>query len=188
MFKIKKKRLDSSINAGSMADIAFLLLIFFLVTTTILSDQGLMVKLPPYDDTNEPVTLDESNVLTVKLNAQNALLVENQPLSINELRQQTKTFIMNPLGLKTMAEKPSKAIVSFQCDRSTSYESYLAVYNELKAAYREMRDEWSLKKYGLEFVDLSPDLKKEVARKIPIVISEAEPFDAEGLASAGVAY
>ena len=131
MFSKKKRRLDSAINAGSMADIAFLLLIFFLVTTTILSDEGLMVKLPPYSIDDTVVDIASRNVLSVKLNAENQLLVKGDQMAVTQLRSFAKTFILNPAKLKTMASSPRKAIVSIQCDRSTNYENYLEVYNAL---------------------------------------------------------
>ena len=182
MFSKKKRRLDSAINAGSMADIAFLLLIFFLVTTTILSDEGLMVKLPPYEIDNPPQDLADRNVLTVKLNAANQLLVEGELMQIPELKGFAKNFIMNPLRLSNMAKSPQNAVVSMQCDRSTNYESYLGAYNEIKAAYREMRDEYALKEYGVVYEMLTNELKRSVAKQIPVVISEADPFDAEAVA------
>ena len=182
MLKPKKRRQDSSINAGSMADIAFLLLIFFLVTTTILSDEGLMVKLPPYQEETEPEKITDRNVFNVKLNAANQLLVEGEYAQLDQLRNAAIQFVTNPLQLDHLAVKPTKAVISFQCDRGTNYDSYLYVYNELKAAYREMRDDLSMKQFGEIFADLNVAQRKDIQKQIPIVISEAEPFDAEGLA------
>ena len=115
------RRMEGSINAGSMADIAFLLLIFFLVTTTILSDEGLLVKLPPFEE--DPITqkLPKRNVFSVKLNANDELLVRSEPASLDFLRKRTKDFVLNPLHQKNLAISPTKAVVSIQCDRSTSY-------------------------------------------------------------------
>ncbi len=183
MFKSKKQRLESSINAGSMADIAFLLLIFFLVTTTILSEEGLMVKLPPFDDNPITERLPDRNVFNIKLNAANQLLVEGKYAAMDQVREAAKQFVINPLQLSTLASKPTKAVISFQCDRGTSYETYLQVYNELKAAYREMRDDLAQRQFGSYFSDLNRAQQKDIRQQIPIVISEAEPFDAEQLAN-----
>lgn len=170
--------MEGSINAGSMADIAFLLLIFFLVTTTILSEEGLLVKLPPFDKDQTPAQLPKRNVFSVKLNANDELLVRSEPMGFDILRKRTKEFILNPLSQKDLAVSPKKAVVSIQCDRSTSYEAYLEVYNEIKAAYRELRNEKALRDHGALFDDLPAKLQREIQLAIPVIISEAEPFDA----------
>ena len=171
-----RDRMKNEINAGSMADIAFLLLIFFLVTTTIVEDKGVLVKLPPWS--NEPpdiAKLNERNVYSVLVNANNDLLVRGQPMAVRDLRKNAKEFISNPQKRSDLAENPRKAIVSLKNDRGTKYGVYLAVYNEVKAAYNELRDEYALRKYGEAYEDLSSDLRKEVRSQIPLVISEAEP-------------
>lgn len=177
MLSKKPRRTAASINAGSMADIAFLLLIFFLVTTTIMADKGLMVKLPPYEEENIVQQFADRNVFSVKLNAQDKLLVRNQNMQVEDLRNEMKAFVLNPNQLSTLASSPRKAIVSIQCDRSSHYEPYLTIYNEIKAAYREMRNEKALQDHGALFDDLSAAQQKEIQQAIPIVISEADPFD-----------
>ena len=177
MLTKKTRRAAASINAGSMADIAFLYMIFFLVTTTIMADKGLMVKLPPYETDTVLHQHASRNVFSVKLNANDELLVRNQNMAVEDLRAKMKEFVLNPNQLNTLAVSPRKAIVSIQCDRSSHYEPYLEVYNEIKAAYREMRDEQALQEHGLAFEDLPKTLQKEIQKSIPIVISEADPFD-----------
>jgi len=136
--KRAKDRMKAEVNAGSMADIAFLLLIFFLVTTTIAVDKGVLVKLPPWSNEPPPeMKLNSRNVYSVLVNANNDLLVRGEPKKLDDLREDTKIFIMNPQKLDNMAEIPTKAIISLKNDRGTSYETYLEVYNELKAAYNE---------------------------------------------------
>ena len=176
----RRRRLNSEINAGSMADIAFLLLVFFLVNTTFLMDQGIMVKLPPWDPTVAITPLPENNVLTVSLNATDDLLVEGERMEVSDLRSYTKEFIMNPLDREDMPSNPKKAVVSILNDRSTSYESYLAVYNELKAAYSELRNEEAQKRHGKDYDEASALQQKEIRRDIPLIISEAEPVDMLG--------
>ena len=164
------------VNAGSMADIAFLLLIFFLVTTTIDVDKGVLVKLPPWsEDEPEIEKMKTRNVYSVLVNAQNQLLVRGEPQSVKDLRDNAKEFIMNPAKRDDMAEKPTKAIISIKNDRGTNYKTYLEVYNELKAAYNELRDEEAQRTYGKSFEYLSKDLKRKIRSEIPLVISEAEP-------------
>lgn len=170
--------MEGSINAGSMADIAFLLLIFFLVTTTILSDEGLLVKLPPFEKDPPKQEIAKRNVFSVKLNANDELLVRSERADLGFLRKRTKDFVLNPLESKNLAASPDKAVVSIQCDRRSSYEAYLKVYNEIKAAYREMRNERAWQQHGAYFDDLPTSAQREIQQAIPVIISEAEPFDA----------
>ncbi len=169
-------RQSNEVNAGSMADIAFLLLIFFLVTTTIINDQGIMVKLPPYkEDPGPPPPIPPRNILTVKLNKENALLVESENLDISQLKETTKNFILNPTGSDQLARSPKEAVVSLQNDRETSYKAYIAVYNELKAAYEELWDTRSLQVYGKDYKHLALKEQRDIRNQIPQIISEAEP-------------
>ena len=178
MLKKKRRKDDNSINAGSMADIAFLLLIFFLVTTTIAEDKGILVQLPRWsNEPPPPSAVNESNVLNVLVNGNNELLVENEIALIENLREQTKLFISNPMGSIEFPERPDKAIISLKNDRSTSYETYIGVYNELKGAYSELRDEEARRVYNRGFDMLEKVQQKEIKNKIPLIISEAEPMD-----------
>ncbi len=172
----KKARKAPEVNAGSMADIAFLLLIFFLVTTTIDVDKGVLVRLPPWSE-EEPETLDmkKRNVYSVLVNADDQLLVRGEPQSLNTLRANAKEFIMNPNGRPDMAENPRKAIISIKNDRGTSYKTYLEVYNELKAAYNELREEMANRRFGKSYAFLDKATQREIRKEIPLVISEAEP-------------
>ncbi len=171
-----RRRFENAVNAGSMADIAFLLLIFFLVTTTIVVDKGIKVKLPVYNP--EPVPqFPAKHVLSVKVNLNNQLLVEGQAIQIDQLKTITKSFIMNPSDKVAFPNKPTQAVISLQNDRATSYKTYIAVYNELKAAYNELWDEQALKQFGKVYEVLPKAEKKLVRATIPLVISEAEPTD-----------
>jgi len=174
--KRAKDRMKPEVNAGSMADIAFLLLIFFLVTTTIDVDKGVYVKLPPWSNEPPPeMKLNQRNVYSILVNANNELLVRGEPAQLKDLRKNTKEFIMNPRKLENMSQDPTKAIISFKNDRGTNYKTYLEVYNELKAAYNELREEEAQRKYGKSFEFLSKPDQKEIRARIPLVISEAEP-------------
>lgn len=171
-----RDRMSSEINAGSMADIAFLLLIFFLVTTTIVEDKGVLVKLPPWSEEPPDVQkMNTRNVYSVLVNANNQLLVRGEPSELSQLRANAKIFIMNPQRLENMAEKPSKAIISLKNDRGTKYGVYLEVYNELKAAYNELRNEEANKKHGKDFEFLTSDQRRAIRKDIPLVLSESEP-------------
>ncbi|NNF21484.1 MAG: biopolymer transporter ExbD [Saprospiraceae bacterium] len=174
--KSARDRMTNEVNAGSMADIAFLLLIFFLVTTTIDVDKGVLVKLPPWS--NEPPEISKMktrNVYSVLVNAQNDLLVRGEPANIRNLRENAKEFIINPRKRDDMAEHPTKAIISIKNDRGTAYKTFLEVYNELKAAYNELRNEEAQRRFGKEFQFLNKDQQRKIRNDIPLVISEAEP-------------
>ncbi len=178
MAKTKTRdRMSNEINAGSMADIAFLLLIFFLVTTTIAEDKGILVRLPPWSDEEPDITkLKTRNVYSVLVNAQNELLVREQPMRLAELRENAKEFISNPNNAPDMSESPRNAIISLKNDRGTNYETYLAVYNELKGAYEELWEELSQRRYGEPYSeDMEFAKRKAIKEEIPMVLSEAEP-------------
>jgi biopolymer transport protein ExbD len=173
--KSSRSRLSNEVNAGSMADIAFLLLIFFLVTTTIAEDKGVLVLLPPWSD-EEPqsIKLKERNVFSVLVNANDQLLVRGQEMPIGQLRATAKEFILNPSQRMDMSESPKKAIISLKNDRGTHYFRYLEVYNELKAAYNELRNERAQQQFGRYFDDLTQDQRKIIINEIPLILSEAE--------------
>lgn len=173
----KKRRLSSEVNAGSMADIAFLLLIFFLVTTQIDFDKGILVKLPEW--TEDPITseLIPRNVFSIKVNRANELLVEGETEQLAGIRAKVKEFVLNPQKKPNLSTAPKNAVVSLQNDRGTSYEIYLGVYNEIKAAYNELWEEESSRRFGLAYTDLPKAAQKEIRNVIPSVISESEPTE-----------
>ncbi len=177
MAKDKQHRGAPEINASSMADIAFLLLVFFLVTTTIDVERGITVRLPEWsEEPPEEISLKQRNVFSVLVNAQNQLLVRGDIAKIEELRERAKEFIMNPNNDENLAEAPNSAIISLKNDRGTKYAVYLEVYNELKAAYNELWDEESMRLFGVRYSeDLSKDKKDRIKERIPFVLSEAEP-------------
>ena len=188
-------RMNPEINAGSMADIAFLLLIFFLVTTTMDVDQGLLRILPPPIDPNAPPPppVRERNVFVVLVDQFDRLLVEGQITRIEDLRDQTKEFLLNPNNDPNMSEKRpdeiehigpfdvSRGVISLQNDRGTSYEMYISVQNELAAAVNEIRNDVTRRYFGMRFDQLTDEeLILAVRRAVPMSISEAEPKDIGG--------
>lgn len=192
------KREAPEINAGSMADIAFLLLVFFLVTTTMDSDFGLMRKLPPPLDPDipKPPPIKERNVFVVLANANDQLLVEGELMEVGELKEAAKEFIANPMNKEDLPEKKmvdvpllgqmpvSKQVISLQNDNGTSYNLYIQVQNELAAAYQELRDELAKEKFGKTYdalVEAKDKQKVKAIRKVyPQRISEAEPKNVGG--------
>lgn len=183
------------INASSMADIAFLLLIFFLMTTTMNVDTGLPRMLPPMPDPNvkqDDVEVKQRNVFTVLINKSDKLLVRGEPMDVSLLKEKTKEFVMNPNNDSNMSEQEekdvpmigkfsvSKGVVSLQNDRGTSYTMYMKVQNELVAAYNELREDLSRSAFGKPYDKLSQDEKDAIGKAIPSRISEAEPKNIGG--------
>jgi len=185
------KKSNNEINASSMADIAFLLLIFFLVTTTIDQDKGILSKLPP-DIIRETAPSSKRNVLEIFINSENQLMIEGKPSNIENVKQLTLKHIKNYKKDPNLSDSPLKAIISLQNDRGTSYETYIMLQNELKAAYNEVRNESALKitkgKYNyLELkicIDKEDDkstycktIKNKVKSNFPMKISESNPTE-----------
>lgn len=145
------KRSAPEVNAGSMADIAFLLLIFFLVTTTIPKDSGISRKLPPMEPPNDDeVVIKQKNIFTVLLNGKDQLLVEDELMELKDLRKAAISFLdnggdgscnyCNGKGDPKSSDNPDKAIISLKNERETSYSAYISVQNELVAAYNDLRN------------------------------------------------
>ena len=191
------RRQPPEINAGSMADIAFLLLIFFLVTTTMDVDSGLQRMLPPPpEDVLKEIDIKKRNVFVVLVNANNQLFVKGEPGDISSLRREAKEFIANPSGKENLPEKEykevpffgnypiSKQVISLQNDRGTSYETYIKVQNELAAAYNELRNELAMSQFGKSYDDLVALKDEERVEAIRLIypqrISEAEPKNIGG--------
>ena len=187
-----KKRKTPGINGSSSADIAFMLLIFFLITTSMDTDKGLARRLPPPvpkdQKKNEEMDIKKRNILVVLINSNNQILCNNEFIDIKQLREKVRNFIENPYNDEHMPEKTDgdvpffgkqmvtkNHVISLQNDRGTEYQAYIDVQNELAAAYNELRDEVSRKKFGKAFADLDEDQQKAVQMIYPQKISEAEP-------------
>ncbi len=188
------------VNAGSMADIAFLLLIFFLVTTTIETDAGLDRMLPPIEPPDSDVVIKEKNIFMVNVNKEGRIFADDQIVTIEDLRERAKAFLDNGgdgtcsycKGARntSSSDNPSKAIISLKNDRETKYGVYITVQNEIVAAYNELRNREAQRLYKQDFTDLeaaylNPEtdesLKDELKEKVktiqdlfPQKFSEAE--------------
>jgi hypothetical protein len=198
------RRATPEVNAGSMADIAFLLLIFFLVTTTIEKDKGIARQLPPKQEVEPPI-IKQKNLFIINVNKDDQLLVEEELMEVKDLRQATIEFLDNggaPSGspeycnyckgkrLPESSDNPKKAIISVQNHRLTSYKMYITVQNELVAAYNFLRDRESQRLYGWKYTEVKQALEegsysgnKEAAEEkiktiqdlYPLNLSEAQP-------------
>jgi len=192
------KRKVQEINAGSMADIAFLLLIFFLVATTMNTDTGLVRVLPPMPPENqqqEDVKVKERNLLLVLISGSGNIMVgqpgKQEVVDLRQIKDKVKEFVLNPMDDENLPEKTDKEIeladgskwvypesqgvVSLQTTRDTGYQAYIMVQNELTRAFNEVRDEVALKKFGAKFSELPEDERNAVSKAVPQKISEAEP-------------
>lgn len=194
------KRSAPEVNAGSMADIAFLLLIFFLVTTTIETDSGLNRKLPPIEDAPEDIPVKEKNIFLVMVNRNNQLLVNNELMELRDLKQAAVDFIDNNgdgtctvcKGLKdpNKSDNPDKAIVSLMNDAETNYKTYISVQNEILAAYYELRDRYAMENYKKTFRELEakfedPQTRDEVLKeKLKVMIEDIQKVYPQKLSEA----
>ena len=192
------KRKVPEVNSSSQADIAFSLLIFFLVATTMNTDTGLARMLPPMPPENqqqEDIKVKERNLFLVLISGNGAIMAgtpnHQEIIDLRQLTSKTKEFILNPMDDKDLPEKKdeeismpdgskwvypvSQGVVSLQTTRDTGYQAYIQVQNELTRAFNEVRDEVSKMKFGKKFADLNEEERKVLTKAVPLSISEAEP-------------
>ena len=185
-------RKTPGLNTQSTAAIAFLLLCYFLMTSTMDQQSGLQRRLPPMPDKNqktEDTKVNKRNIIIVKINSSDRLFAGDQLMDVSQLKDKIKEFITNPNNDPNLPEREtkniegfgeypvSKGVISLQNDRGTSYRAYIAVQNELVKAINEVRDDFSKQNYGKAYAFLSEDQQKIVREAVPQNISEAEPKD-----------
>ncbi|MBL6962193.1 MAG: biopolymer transporter ExbD [Bacteroidetes bacterium] len=178
-----KSRETPEVNGSSTADIAFLLLIFFLMVTTIETNEGIPRKLPPLPEQDKEIVeskLHKRNVFEIRVNSSDQLLVEGEYTKVGNLRKLTKEFILNYGRKENLSDNPQIAVVSLKNDRGTSYLTYINIQNELAAAYREIRDTEARAKFGEVMDELTEAQQEEIKDKFPMKVSEAEPEDIGG--------
>ena len=178
--------------SSSLADIAFMVLIFFLLVSTMDQELGLQRLLPPMPDPNQKtddVQIKRRNIMVVKINDADRLLAGGVPMDVSMLKEKAKEFLLNPMNDESLPEKEekviegfgsypiSKGVISLQNTRGTSYNAYLKVQNELVKAVNEIRDEFSLANFGKVYLKLDEDKQRIVRDAIPQKISEADPKD-----------
>jgi biopolymer transport protein ExbD len=180
MLAKKKKRTAAEIPTSSMADIAFLLLIFFLVTTTIDVDTGIGMTLPPeLDETVEPPPVKERNILKILINEQGQVLLEDLPSSVAQIRAEVRTHVTNQGADDRYSETPGRAVVSIKTDRQTPYDMYIQTLDEVWMAYFELWDNEARSMGFLNYQDYRSSLEEgeenAIREKWPAQISLAEP-------------
>lgn len=177
MLNKKRGRESADIDGSSLADIAFLLLIFFLVVTTIDVDTGIGLILPPIPDDIEPPPVRERNLMNILVNAQGMVLINEQPAAIANVRDLVKQFIDNNGVDPELSESPDDAIVSIKTDRRTPYNVYIDMLDEVMGAYEELRHQASMDRFGVPFTSLEQgsERRAEIQEMYPKKISIAEP-------------
>jgi biopolymer transport protein ExbD len=192
----RKKRKVPQVNSTSTADIAFMMLLFFLLTSSMDTDRGLPRRLPQPVPKDQKLDVDvkKRNILVVLINSTNQILCGENYIQLTQLKDKIKEFVENPTNNEHMPEKieidvpyfgnrmvTKNHVISLQNDRGTNYQSYIDVQNEIAAAYNELRDDVSTQKFGRKFADLDEDQQKAVQMIYPQKISEAEPKNYGGI-------
>ncbi|OUN77419.1 biopolymer transporter ExbD [Alistipes sp. An116] len=194
----RNARKTPEVRADSQADIAFLLLIFFLVATTMNTDTGIarvLPPMPPEDQQQEEIKVKERNLFLVFINGRGDIMAgaagKQEPIDLSQLKERAKEFIVNPMDDPDLPERidkeielanggkwvypVSEGVISLQTTRDTNYQSYIMVQNELTRAFNEVRDEVAIRKFGSKYSELTEDERNAVAKAVPLKISEAEP-------------
>ncbi|HIZ15010.1 MAG TPA: biopolymer transporter ExbD [Candidatus Tidjanibacter faecipullorum] len=188
------KRKIPEINAGSMADIAFLLLIFFLVATTMNTDTGIQRVLPPWveNPTDDAPPIKERNLMAVKVNQYDQIQMQGKLVDLHQVKDLAKEFILNAGNSEDLPEKKmteieligqypvSEGVISLQNDRGTSYDMYIKVQNELTRAFNEIRDNVARQYFGAPVSELDDAKREAIQKAVPNKISEAEPKNIGG--------
>lgn len=180
MFEERQKKVSAEIPSSSLADIAFLLLIFFLVVTTIDTDTGIGLVLPPPAQENQPPPkLNDRNMLDILVNKQGLVLLEEQPTPISQVKRKVKEFITNRGQNPNLSDSPDEAVVSIKTDRQTTYSVYIDMLDKVIGAYKEVRNAVSMRKFGKPFNALPDNSKQQekIEDLIPKQISIAEPAE-----------
>lgn len=178
MFDKKTRREDPEMGGAGMADIAFLLLIFFLLVTTIDIDTGIGLQLPPApEEEQEPPPIKERNLLNILVNAQGMVLMDDEPTDISQVKQEIKDFVTNNGEDPNLSESPDKAIVSIKTARQTPYRTYINMLDEVMGAYAELRNQAAQAQFGRNYGELEEDSEQQQTVKdmYPKKISIAEP-------------
>lgn len=187
-------RKTPEINASSQADIAFLLLVFFLITTTMDVDKGISRRLPPMqeDQKQQDVKINRRNTIIVRISASDRIMVGSEAMDVSQIKDKIVEFITNPNDNPNMPEKEiknikgfgnypvSKGVISLQNDKGTTYKKYIEVQNEIVRAVNQVRDEFAQRNFSKKFAQLDDDHQKIVKEAVPQNISEAEPKDVKG--------
>lgn len=178
MFNKNRQREEPEVGGAGMADIAFLLLIFFLLVTTIDVDTGIGLQLPPAPEENQdPPPIKERNLLNILVNAQGMVLIDEEPTQVSEVKQKIKDFVSNNGQDPNLSDSPDKAIVSIKTQRQTPYKTYINMLDEVMGAYAELRNQASQSEFGVPYSQLEDEGERQqkIQDIYPKKISIAEP-------------
>lgn len=180
---MRHSKLIPEVNAGSMADIAFLLLIFFLVTAVIPKDKGINRILPKDNNEITSLPINERNILRIVINNNDEIMLENETISLSSLKEKAKNFVdnngdstcnyCNGIKSENLSDNPKEAVISLQSGKQTSYKMFIAVQDELTKAYYELRDAYSKNVLKKASDNLSKDDIKKLKKAYPFILSEA---------------
>lgn len=174
MLNIRRKRNIPELNTTSTADISFMLLTFFLVTSSMDSDKGLARRLPPPEDKEQNIEVDaqKDNVIDVEIDAQDKLTCDGKTVSLKQMKARVMALAKS---------KPTQHIVSVKADPQASYDAYFKMQDAIVSAYNTVRNQQALKLYGHSYAECSQGERTAIAQQYPQRISEAEPEEVEGL-------
>ena len=178
MFNKTRQREDPEVGGAGMADIAFLLLIFFLLVTTIDVDTGIGLQLPPAPEENQPPPkIKDKNILNILVNAQGMVLIDEEPTQVPQVKKKVKDFVSNRGQNPNLSDSPDKAVVSIKTSRQTPYKTYINMLDEVMGAYAELRNQASQAEFGKPYEELEDESEEQqkVNDMIPKKISIAEP-------------
>lgn len=168
MFLRRKHREVPQLNTTSTADISFMLLVFFLVTSSMDTDKGLFRQLPPVDDEQQKeVDISRSNVMQIRLDGRDSLWIDQKTVSFAELQQQVESFVAS--------RQTEQYVVGVQTDRQTSYQAYFQMQNTIVAAFHSLREKMAQQRYGHHFSQCTPEERERIIQRYPLRISEAQP-------------
>ncbi len=172
MFFRRKHRDVPELNTTSTADISFMLLVFFLVTSSMDTDKGLSRQLPPLDDApQKEVDISRDNVMQIRLDSKDSLWVDNQSVAFEALQQQVESFVAS--------RQTERYVVGVQTDRATSYEAYFEMQNTIVAAFHALREKMARQRYGHSFSQCTEEERFVIVQRYPLRISEAQPTQGE---------
>lgn len=167
MFRRRRFEQIPELNTSSTADISFMLLIFFLVTSSMDTDKGLLRQLPPPPQEQQPPTdVRKDHVLQVTLDDNDQLAVDGTLLTTQQLKEQIMAFV---------AADRTAHVISIQTDRATTYEAYFRMQNAIVGAYNQLREKYSLEHYGKGYGELVEEQRDDVNQYYPQRISESKP-------------
>ena len=172
-FKRSRKKRTPGLNTTSTADISFILLIFFLVTTSLDTDQGLVRQMPPMpkEETQDRLQIERDDVLQIDVNARDSIFVNGQQTDLRNLSTTMKDFI------KLL---PKKRVISIHADRESSYDAYFQIQNKIVDVYNSLRDDFCMKNFGKPYAKCSQECQEEAVAAFPQRISETIDAADEG--------